>query len=244
VTARFGGSNQFSDKLFRMSQAELWSHFQNEGIHSFDGTKWRHEYLLKYAATSTRLHHERLLNIGCGNGYLERSALAHGWHVLSVDPDPRAIEKLRQDGIDAHCGMIESLPLDSGSVGVVICSEVLEHLKPETMELGLAEIKRVLKPGGILIGTTPYKEDLRDNEVFCPDCKRLFHRWGHEQSFGEKEMRTILEKYFRVREVKPKYLPVWDTNWRGKAMNVALLVLSIVGSHGKSSNLFFAASKE
>ncbi|HEY2497217.1 MAG TPA: class I SAM-dependent methyltransferase [Candidatus Angelobacter sp.] len=226
-----------------MSQEDLWEHFQNKGVEAFSLAGGRLSSLLSYAESQ---RHERgvLLNIGCGNGYLELTAKQRGWVSISVDPDPRAVERLRSQGVEAHCGMIEALPLDSNSADVVICSEVLEHLSQEVMEDGLKEIQRVLRPKGVLIGTTPYRENLKDLEIFCPHCKTIFHRWGHQQSFDEVSMRQAISRYLEVKRIGPRFFPVWQTNWKGKALNAALLALSCVGAHGKSSNLFFAAVKQ
>ncbi len=130
------------------------------------------------------------MNIGCGDGYLERSAQQKGWQVVSVDPDSKSVDELKANGIDARCGFIESLPVESESINVVVSTEVFEHLIPDSMEAGLKEIHRILSPGGILIGTVPYRENLADNEVFCPDCRKSFHRWGHHQSFDESSHAT------------------------------------------------------
>jgi SAM-dependent methyltransferase len=122
----------------------------------------------------------------------------------------------------------------------VICTEVFEHLTEEILELGLKEIKRILVPGGILIGTVPYRENLADNEVFCPHCNRTFHRWGHHQSFDEDKMRAVLGQDFSLRNVKPVYFAQWTQGgWKGRLLWSARLALGLVGIYGSSANLFF-----
>jgi SAM-dependent methyltransferase len=224
-----------------MSQDQMWEHFQSSRINTFDDSCWRLKALLREA--NSRVRGRSLLNIGCGNGFLELEATSQGWKVLSVDPDQAAIHRLGAKGIEARVGRIEALPVADGAVDVVVCSEVLEHVSPDVMPLGLGEIRRVLKSGGLLIGTTPYREILENQEVFCPDCKRSFHRWGHQQSFDESAMRARLAESFNVIEVRPRYFPIWSTNWKGKAINLALALFGQFGSHGQASNLFFVASK-
>ncbi len=224
-----------------MAQEKLWEHFQSAGINRFDHARWRLSKLLREATKRTQ--GRSLLNIGCGNGSLEFAAQAQGWNVISVDPDQAAINRLALKGINAKVGRIESLPIDEGALDVVICSEVLEHLSPQVMRQGLAEIRRVLKIGGFLIGTTPYRELLTNQEVFCPHCHEIFHRWGHQQSLDEVSMQHYLAEVLNVVEVRARYFPVWATNWKGKAINAALALLGQFGSHGQNSNLFFIASK-
>lgn len=224
------------------SPAEFWSHFQEKRTDVFAAGKGRLDYLIRLANKLTK--GRRLLNIGCGNGYLEQRARQNNWTVVSVDPDEKSVARLQALGVDARCGMIESLPLEAHSVDVVTCTEIFEHLTPESLNAGLDEIRRVLKPGGLLIGTVPYRENLALSEVFCPDCRKTFHRWGHEQSFDEVSMQTLLGNYFSVRKVKPVYLPTWEVaHWTGKLSMFARLGFSWIGVHGANSNLLFVAAR-
>ena len=224
-----------------MSQEQIWAYYQNEAVDSFIDAKSRLDYILKYAKKNSTLG--SLLNIGCGSGYLEKAALSNAWKTSSLDPDQRAIDRLKAAGVDAHCGMIEKMPFADSSFDVVTCSEVLEHLSSEQLAVGILEIARVLKPSGLIIGTTPYKENLPDNEFICINCGVRSHRWGHHQSFDEGKMRNLLSANFQIKKLGPKYFPTWRTNWKGKMFNAALLAMSLCGADGKTSNLFFAARK-
>ncbi|HEY3770524.1 MAG TPA: class I SAM-dependent methyltransferase [Candidatus Angelobacter sp.] len=225
------------------SQFELWSHFQTERLEVFEASKSRLEYLVKLAGKVSP--GRTLLNIGCGSGHLEQFAKQKSWQVLSVDPDAQSVDRLKTSGVDARCGTIESLPIASESVHVVVSTEVFEHLRPDTMDTGLKEIQRVLAPGGALIGTVPYRERLSDNEAYCPHCKMAFHRWGHHQSFDELTMKSALEKYFSIRKVGPVFFAPWNVlDWKGKLSVSARLAFSFLGIHGSTSNLLFIAIKK
>lgn len=225
------------------SQFELWSHFQTDRLEVFEASKSRLDYLVKLAGKISQ--GRTLLNIGCGSGYLEKSAKQQKWQVLSIDPDAQAVDRLKGEGIDARCGSIESLPVASESTNVVVSTEVLEHLMPDSMYAGLKEIQRVLAPGGVLIGTVPYREHLPYNKAYCPHCKMSFHRWGHHQSFDELTMKSALEKYFTVRKVAPIFFAPWNVlNWKGKLSVSARLAFSLFGVHGSTSNLLFIAVKK
>jgi len=224
------------------AQTGLWSHFQTQRAETFNGAANRLSTLLRIAKKYTEV--SSLLNIGCGDGSLERMALAHGWRVVSVDPDAKSIERLRSQGIDAKCGVIESIPAGDASFAVVIATEVFEHLTPEVLSSGLSEIVRVLAPRGLLIGTVPYRENLADGEIFCQHCGKISHRWGHQQSFDVAKMSAILSEHFALLHCRPLYFAPWNIlNWKGKIDATIRTLLSIAGSHGSQENLLFVARK-
>ena len=82
-------------------------------------------------------------------------AMANKWRSVSLDAEYLANfvarEKFRCDYFDAEA---ERFPYADGSFDTVVCSEVIEHLKHDPAHM-VAEINRVLKPGGRLILTTP-----------------------------------------------------------------------------------------
>lgn len=92
------------------------------------------------------------LDAGCGTGLILRH-LPIG--SVGLDINPRNINKAKRHAPKANLveGDIVKMPFSDRYFSCVICTEVLEHLvKPEP---ALAEIKRVLKPKGRLIGSVP-----------------------------------------------------------------------------------------
>ena len=182
-----------SPENIRSRQDRIWDHYQNEGIANFDDAVPRLRFLFRRARRGMTVPNPRILNIGIGNGWLERRCLEAGWRVEALDPNERAVETLRQAGVAARTGRITALPQEPKSLDVVFCSEVLEHLDDDELEKGLAEIGRTLKPGGRLIGTVPYREDLSAGMVVCPECGIRFHRWGHRQSFDRGKIEQLFD---------------------------------------------------
>lgn len=211
--------------------ARIWEYFQNSYPQSFDDSAPRLRYLVARAGNPSGV----LLNIGTGNGALERLASAKGWTVVSVDPDASTLAKLSASKIDARQGVIENLPADSNSIDVVVVSEVFEHLSPASMSAGLAEIKRILKPTGKLLGTVPYRESLAANMVFCPDCKKVFHRWGHQQTFDVPKLREALNAHLRPVTIRPRFF----LNWKSTLAQFPKVAASFMGIHSGNEHIFF-----
>ena len=79
---------------------------------------------------------------------------AIGHRVCGVDLSEAAIEQYRRCGFEGQAGNIEAgLNYPDDSFDVVFCSEVIEHMTSPAELLG--EMKRVLKPGGQLVLSTP-----------------------------------------------------------------------------------------
>jgi SAM-dependent methyltransferase len=97
----------------------------------------------------------RLLDVGCGLGYLLEAAAARGWEPygveLSVEGARRAAE-----GVGAHrvfCGALEQAPLEPASFQAVTLTDVLEHL-PDPVG-SLRRCRELLAPGGVVLIATP-----------------------------------------------------------------------------------------
>jgi 2-polyprenyl-3-methyl-5-hydroxy-6-metoxy-1,4-benzoquinol methylase len=95
-----------------------------------------------------------LLDVGCGSGMNSLALVAKGYRIHGVDVSEAAISQYRAHGFEGSVADIEvGLDYPDGRFDIVFCSEVVEHLTAP--ELLLAEINRVLKPGGALVLSTP-----------------------------------------------------------------------------------------
>jgi 2-polyprenyl-6-hydroxyphenyl methylase/3-demethylubiquinone-9 3-methyltransferase len=100
----------------------------------------------------------QLLDVGCGGGFLAEDFARAGYEVTGLDPSPETIETARAHaaasglaiGYQTGCG--EQLPFPDGSFDQVACCDVLEHV--EEVPRVIAEIARVLRPGGLFLYDT------------------------------------------------------------------------------------------
>jgi SAM-dependent methyltransferase len=100
---------------------------------------------------------ERVLDLGCGAGRFVAALRDAGADPVGVEIAESALERARHVAPGADLRLLEpdgSVPLEHGSVDLVWCSEVLEHVA-DTGHL-LLEARRVLRPDGRLLVTVPY----------------------------------------------------------------------------------------
>ena len=185
-----------------------------------------------------------MLNIGLGNGYFEREAKRLGWDIVSLDPDSEALERIASEGIRAVCGRIEQLPFADECFDFVVASEVLEHLTENQRQLGVAEIARILKPGGRLLGSVPYREDLRLRECLCPKCGFQFHQFGHHATFSREKMTDELAACFPDVQVRrTAFVDFRGRSFGGRVKSMIRLVFGKAGQQIADPKLWWIATK-
>ena len=97
---------------------------------------------------------DALLDIGCGNGYLLEWAQREFGTAQGIDISQKAVGAARAKGLYANCADVDAgLLFPDKSFTCIACLDVIEHVY-EPMEL-IAEIARVLVPGGYVFMTTP-----------------------------------------------------------------------------------------
>ena len=101
-----------------------------------------------------------VLDVGCGPGVMVEAVLERGGNFLGIDISPEMVKEGEEKfghlpNVKFALGNVESLDFPDNSFDQVICMAVVEYLN--TPDLMLAEIHRVLKPGGTTIITVPKK---------------------------------------------------------------------------------------
>jgi SAM-dependent methyltransferase len=132
----------------------------------------------------------RLLEVGCGWGELaERMGRELGAEVVALDLSPRMVELARERGVDARVGDVQELAFADGAFDTAVAAWVLHHV-PE-LDRGLAELARVLRPGGTLVAATNAGDD--PEELWELVGRDLTLRLG---TFGAENGEASLARHF------------------------------------------------
>ena len=123
---------------------------------------------------------ERVLDLGCGNGSLCSDLQAGGWQAVGVEPDEEGlvIARASHTSVRFHAFGVHSDPAEllarEAPFDAVVSTEVVEHLfTPGQLP---AYAAAVLKPGGLLIISTPYHGYLKNLAL------SIFGKWDHHHT--------------------------------------------------------------
>jgi SAM-dependent methyltransferase len=103
--------------------------------------------------------HGRVLDVGCGPGFFLEAASARGYEAFGVDPSAYAVELARRRfGERVQVGVLETASFVPGTFDVVTAFDAFEHVYDPNRFLAAAQ--RLLRPGGVLVITTPDRTSL------------------------------------------------------------------------------------
>lgn len=95
-----------------------------------------------------------VLEIGFGNGAFLAWGRSRGWHMQGTEMNDQLVNAARDAGFDAWC--TETLdPLPDARFDLVVAFDVLEHIPQVQLPAVLLAIRRVLRPGGVLLARFP-----------------------------------------------------------------------------------------
>jgi SAM-dependent methyltransferase len=116
---------------------------------------WFRRHEVVYRRLADRCARQDVLEAGCGEGYGADLIADVAASVIGVDYDELTVAHVRAcyPRVDVRHGNLAALPLPDASVGVVVNFQVIEHLWDQPQFV--AECARVLRPGGLLLMSTP-----------------------------------------------------------------------------------------
>jgi 2-polyprenyl-3-methyl-5-hydroxy-6-metoxy-1,4-benzoquinol methylase len=143
---------------------------------------------IAYALRSHLAGRQRVLDFGCGVGYLLPHLCRYAPKVYGADPSRQSVARTneRLAGTLGFEGafLIADLEKHETSFDAILAVEVIEHLYDEDLDAALGTIRSMLSPDGIAIFTTPNDENLEANMILCPVTGEVFHRWQHVRSWN------------------------------------------------------------
>lgn len=182
---------------------------------------------LKY--TGMLVSGNRVLDFGCGPGFLIERLLEESVECFGADSSQTAVQHLveRFSGHPRWKGAAVSssprLNYPDEFFSLVTCLETLEHLDQSTSAEVLFEIRRVLSGEGLAVFTAPFEEDLSRSFIKCPFCSKEYHRIQHVRSFSVSSLMKFLQDAgFRVvfcdtidfEEFQPQKIALLDLSLR------------------------------
>lgn len=148
-------------------------------------------HLHRYAIAFDYIIDKEVVDIACGEGYGSFLMSKYAKNVTGIDIDEDTIinanSKYKNNNLSYLQGDVSEIPLQSSTIDAVISFETIEHTTKhdEIMQ----EIKRVLKPDGLLIMSSPDKSNYSE--------KRGFINKYHVKELYSEEFKNLIKKYFK-----------------------------------------------
>jgi len=149
-----------------------------------------YEHYHRYAFAKRLVANKHVLDVASGEGYGSHILSKFAQSVVGVDIDKTSVQhaskKYKKDNLQYIESSCLDMPIESGSIDVVISFETLEHLA-EQKEM-LAEFNRVLKADGLLLISTPDKSHYSDATGFNNEY--------HVKELYKHEFKSLLDSHW------------------------------------------------
>lgn len=149
------------------------------------------EHLHRYYFARAQVEGKVVLDVACGEGYGSDILSQAAASVVGVDIAPSAVEHARHrygsDKLEFVAASAASLPFDDAQFDVVVSFETIEH--HDLHEEMMSEIRRVLKPGGLMIMSSPNKQHY--------SVEPGYHNPYHVKELFRHEFLSLVRRYFQ-----------------------------------------------
>jgi 2-polyprenyl-3-methyl-5-hydroxy-6-metoxy-1,4-benzoquinol methylase len=175
----------------RMKKTSTIIDFTGERYHPEIGGDIQLEHLHRYLFACQVVAGQKVLDIASGEGYGSAMLARSAYKVMGIDISPLAVEhsqkKYKHKNLNFGVGSCTDIPLKENSVDVVVSFETIEH--HDDHQGMMAEVKRVLRPNGVFIISSPDKLEYTDK----PD----YHNPYHVKELYREEFKVLLGAHFK-----------------------------------------------
>jgi ubiquinone/menaquinone biosynthesis C-methylase UbiE len=149
------------------------------------------EHMHRYLMVRDLVTGKDVLDIASGEGFGSYTLSRFARSVVGVDIDKSSVEhalsRYKEPKLDFRSGSCSQIPLEDRSVDVVVSFETIEH--HDEHERMMQEVRRVLRPGGVLIISSPEKHEYTD----VPGTRNPFH----VKELYRDEFQALMNAQFR-----------------------------------------------
>lgn len=174
----------FDEEAFRLAER---AHPDDPG---FQGTIYERRMHDRYRFAAAYAAGRDVLDAACGTcwGWIH---LGNARSIAGFDVSVDALHEAARLGFGRRLAAadMERLPFPQASFDLVVCMEAIEHIQPSSAEAFLAECRRILRPGGLIVLSTPLRSASRHSG----------NPW-HLIEYTEEEVRGLLEAQFECIE--------------------------------------------
>jgi len=171
------------------------------------------EHIERYYFALDYVKAKRVLDVACGIGYGSALLAEKANQVVGLDIDRGSIDYAKShyscQNLKFIIGDVQDLNFPDSFFDTIVSFETIEHLPSPPMFL--KELKKVLKPNGILILSSPDREITKEI-LIDTSYKNPFHL----KEFTLKELTALLSKFFKIESIygqflyKPSFLNVFS----------------------------------
>ncbi len=156
-----------------MSSHERAHHDEANNV-TYQRCQYAYEFAVAY------IQGKKVLDVGCGNGYGTALMAKSAKEIIGLDYDAETVEQNKKtysslSNISFKQAFIPPVPFEAASFDVITAFQFIEHIEPR--KEFLKECLRVLRPGGVLLVTTP--------NAIKSLARNPFH--VHEYTFSEMD---------------------------------------------------------
>ncbi len=174
-----------NDRLYN-----IWN--ANKNTKLYKNEMLRNLHLFNIIKNQTNV--EKIIDIGCGTGYLDYLMANDGKQITGVDLSKSSLSLFKEVADKFGIKQIHEnlFNIELKNFDLVISQEVLEHL--ENYESAISKMSEFIKENGFGLFCVPYNENLNAKMIDDPITGNRIHKVGHLHSFTKEKLEKSIEK--------------------------------------------------